>query len=207
MTPGMRLKTPVSLEPVSVTELAWNLRLVTDPEEEYVGPEAVFLQSLISAAREDAEHYTGRHWATKCIALSFKSFSEPLRLPSDVIDIVDISYFNVVGDLLRLAFDGNSFTVADVGRGECELCFLSHYLAATPLPQTMVRPDAVTIECIVGQPSYEDIPYTPPTVRQAILMIASHWYENRESVGFVETKAVAQSYGWLLDSHKIYGVG
>lgn len=52
------LITPASVEPVTVTELAWNLRLTTDKNTAYTGVDADYLAGLISAARADAESYT-----------------------------------------------------------------------------------------------------------------------------------------------------
>ena len=207
----MRLIVPVSDEPVTVSELAWNLRLMTDPTATYTGVDADFLAALISAAREDAENYTERHWATRTVTIRFDCFASRLVLPRDLLEVSAIDYIDADDVTQSLAFDSASYTTVPAVSEKLELVFLKSYLAATPLPALADRPNAVEITCVLGQPSLSGVAYIPSTVKLAILLIASHWYKNRESVIFSEgsakVKAIAQGYAWLLDSHKHYGVG
>lgn len=46
-------------------------------------------------------------------------------------------------------------------------------------PATYVRPDAVRVTYTAG---YADAAAIPPPIRHAILLLVSHWYENREAV-------------------------
>lgn len=42
----------------------------------------------------------------------------------------------------------------------------------------------------------------PADVRQGILMLVSHLYENRSSVSDVEMSDIPQSYGWLVSPYR-----
>lgn len=207
----MRLIAPVTTEPVTVTQLAWNLRLISDPAATYTGVDADFLALLIAAAREDAEHYAERHWAARAVAISFNCFSDALLLPRDVISVDAINYIDSDNASQVITLTASDYTTVSQPSGKRKLVLLNSYLAANPLPELADRPNAIEIVCTLGQADVAGAAYVPPTVCQAILMIASHWYENRESVmvvsGGVEAKSIAQSYAWLLDSHKLYGVG
>jgi uncharacterized phiE125 gp8 family phage protein len=181
----MKLITPASLEPVTVTELARNLRLFTG-DGDYMGAESVELQALISAARADAEHYTGRFFAEQTLEAHYRDFNSGMRLQPDLLSVGQVRYYDV-DNLLQVISP--------------ELYFTSQggvvFFNSTFFPAVYQRGDAVLITFTVGAAFVE------PTVKQAILLIASHWYENREASSPLQVRDVPLSYQWLLDSHRI----
>ena len=183
----MKLITPATVEPITVSELARNLRLYTG-EGDYAGSEQDLLRALISAAREDAEHYTGRIFARCKLQQTFRDFSTMLILHHDLISVVSVSYYDVSNQLQTIDPE-NYFTTQD------NLLF-----TADSFPPVFPRGDAVIVDFEAGQTVIK------PTVQQAILLIASHWYENREASSPLQVRDVPLSYQWLLDSHRDYKI-
>jgi uncharacterized phiE125 gp8 family phage protein len=177
------------LEPVTVTELARNLRLFTG-DDEYTGPEKAELAGFIQAARADAEHYTGRYFARQAVRFSFSTFASVFTLHPDCREIRQIQYFDPTNKQQTL--EGGLYFIA----GECLLCANQNLL-----PTVYGRPDAVWLDMVLG------VELIPPTVKQAILLIASHWYENREASSPLQIRDVPLGYQWLLDSHRLVSIG
>lgn len=193
------LITPASVEPVTVTELAWNLRLTTDKNTEYTGVDADYLAMLISAARNDAEHHTGRFWAVQTLECRFRAFQTVLSLTSSLREVKQVSYLDADAEQEQLV--ATEYYLPVFGYAECGLEFRKHFQP----PLIALRDDALRVRFEVGPPSVSNGLYVPPTVKQAIMMLASHWYEHRESVS-QSSQSVALTYEWLLGSHVIYGV-
>lgn len=187
----MMLLTPPTLaqEPITVTELARNLRLFSG-EGEYVGSEQLELTGFLRAAREDAENYTGRKFAPQVVRFTCAAFAPIFRLHPDLTSIVQVQYFDK--DNYQQTLDaGIYFCAAE------SLMFASQAF----LPFTYARPDAVWIDAELGGS------LVPATVKQAILLIASHWYENREASSPLQIRDVPLSYQWLLDSYRSARIG
>ncbi|TXG78001.1 phage gp6-like head-tail connector protein [Candidatus Dojkabacteria bacterium] len=187
------MRTPLALpevEPVSVTELARNLRLFTG-EGEYTGAEQAELLGFIQAARADAEHYTGRYFAKQTVRFVFPAFASVLCLHSDCRELVQIRYFDTDNTQQTLTNTELFFITGDV-----LICANS-----VLLPKTYGRLDAVGVDVVLG------VEITPPSVKQAILMMASHWYENRETSSPLQVREVPYAYQWLLDSHRLVSIG
>lgn len=68
-------------------------------------------------------------------------------------------------------------------------------------PTTFTRDDAIKVEYVIGYgDSYTDV---PSTVRHAILMLVSHYYENRElEVVGVNTKTLPFGFEALIDNER-----
>jgi uncharacterized phiE125 gp8 family phage protein len=182
-----------TVEPVTVSELAWNLRLTADPEQEYTGVDAVFLAGLISAAREEAENFTDRHFVEKTYQKTFRCFYRVMPLTANVTSVTSVSYLD--GDSVLQTVSEDDF-IPYLTSSRCSVEFLEDF----SVPVTARRNDAITVGFTVG-PSV-----LSKTVKQAIIMLASHWYENREAAsvaGTMEVKEVPLSFGWLLLSHRV----
>ena len=68
-------------------------------------------------------------------------------------------------------------------------------------PTTFTRDDAIKVEYVIGYgDSYTDV---PSTVRHAILMLVSHYYENRENelIGTI-SKTIPFGFEALIDSER-----
>jgi len=182
--------TPPETEPVSITQLAQNLIMTTDTAE-YTGWESEQLQQHIRAARADAECYTGRYFAEQTVRYSCARFSTAVSLHQDTRAIVKWDYYDTENQ--RQTYPAEQYFLA------------GQQLMLKPdslVPEIYPRPDAVQIDLSVGQ-NTENI----PDVQKAILLIASHWHENREASSPLTIKEVPLSYQYLLNSHKHYIVG
>ena len=185
----MQLITPAAAEPVTVTELARNLRLFTGLGD-YAGTETAELQALISAARADAEHYTGRFFAQQTYRQHFRDFSPMLALHRDLISVDQVQYYDSNNQLQVIPSDAYFSTLDNI-----------LFFESAQFPAVFQRGDAVLIDFTVGRA------HVKPTVKQAILLIASHWYENREASSPLQIRDVPLSYQWLLDSHRVVSIG
>lgn len=181
--------TPATAEPVTVTELARNLRLFTG-DGDYAGQDVAELQALITAARVDAENYSGRYFCQQTLRQHYPSFQRMLTLHIDVSSIAAVRYYDPTNTLQTLPATDYFLTLEKV------MFFDQHGLS-----DVYDRADAVQIDFGAGM---ERI---PQPVKQAILLIASHWHENREASSPLQVRDVPLSYQWLLDSYRIVRVG
>ncbi len=206
----LRLITSPTVEPVTVTELAANLRLfvATEQQSTYIGYEATFLQSLITAAREDAEHYTGRYWAVQTLEKTLRDFAAEMPLTPSLRSISSVNYLDA-DEVERAVGPAEYLPLFSSFTGGIE--FRSTY----SFPSVAERSDAVRVQFEVGPMSVATEnglkPLVPAVVKQAILLIASHWYENREAANVtgsgLEIREVPFAYRWLLDSYRIPVLG
>ena len=154
-------------EPVSLEEVKLFLRLLPDDTSE-----DDFISGLITAAREYCENFTARALAIQTIMLYLDSIPSEVEFPMpplqsvykiDVIDadkaghelIADTDYMIDSGEISSIIFTASAQEVA------------AHLYPINP----------VQITCTVGYDA--DIPVG---IKQAMLLLVAHWYENREAV-------------------------
>ncbi|MBS1348321.1 MAG: hypothetical protein HP052_02455 [Firmicutes bacterium] len=154
-------------EPVTLAEVKLFLRLLPDDTSE-----DDFISGLIAAAREYCENFTGRALATQTIMLYLDSIPSEVEVPMpplqsvdkiEVIDadkaghelIADTDYMIDSGEISSIIFTASAQEVA------------AHLYPINP----------VQITCTVGYDA--DIPVG---IKQAMLLLVAHWYENREAV-------------------------
>lgn len=195
----IKLVAAPTLEPVTVTELARNLRLLLAPTQDYDGAEVDLLASLITAAREDVENYTQRDYALKTYSEAFAGLAAPLPLVHSVAEVVSVTYLDT-SDTVQIIAPTDYYTVTVKERGCIE--FKSSFV----VPDVSSHPEAITVTYRSG---LSDASLVPQTIKQSIVLIASHWYENREaaSVTGIEIKEVPLAYRWLLDAHRLPALG
>lgn len=186
------LKTAPTEEPVSAAELKLHLRLDTDDDNQY-------LDGLIIAARSYAESHLRRAIIKQTWTLYLDGFPpyvtiggqpfvesvsglkfarseygyDAIYIPNPIlIAINSIKYTDPNGTVQTLANTEYTVDVASVpGR------VVPVYGKAWP-PFRYV-PNAVAIEFDAG---WADALSVPEQVKQAVKMLAAHWYENREPV-------------------------
>ena len=188
-----------ALEPVTVTELARNLRLLLAPNQNYDGAEVDLLATLIKAAREDVESYTQRDYALKTYSEAFASLAAQLPLERSVTEVVSVEYLDA-SDTGQTVAPTDYYTVTVKERGCIE--FKPSFI----YPDLANHPEAVKV---IYRSGFSDASLVPQTIKQSIVLIASHWYENREaaSVTGIEIKEVPLAYRWLLDAHRLPALG
>lgn len=161
-------------EPIIRTEVIAHLRLEADTEED------MLLDALASAAREYAEAVTARQILTATWQVTLDRFPRnrtPLELPLPPLQsVTSIKYLDTAGVLQTWA--SNQYVV-DKPQGPRAMDGRIYPVFGVVYPQTICREDAVTIEFLAG---YGDIADVPLALKQAMLLIVGHWYENRENV-------------------------
>ena len=175
-----KITTPPEEEPVNVAEAAIHLRLVPDDDSE---DEAIIIP-IITAAREYCEAITGQALAIETVtAYPDRVGADPIELPHGPVRSVTLV---TVTDESGTAtpFDDYRF---DPVRGTVTL-------GEVPDGSQV----AITYES--GYTKKE----LPKTIRQAMLLLIGHWYENREAVvvGAIASIEVKTTVETLLRIHR-----
>ena len=145
--------TAVTAEPVSLQEARLQCKVDSDDTTH----DAVLL-SLITAAREFAEHYTGRALAPQTLEMALDSFPDVFALAMPpVASITSIKYTDTAGDEQTLGTDQYALSLY----GEARLVTPAY---GVTWPSTQAIPDAVRVRYVTG--------YTncPRAVKAAMLL-------------------------------------
>jgi uncharacterized phiE125 gp8 family phage protein len=178
-------------EPVTLEEAKLHLR-VDGAEEDSL------ISALISATREFCKNFTGRSLAVQAFELVTGPFlikygSIKLPMPP-LVEVLAFKYLNEQNEEVTLEENSGFYVVKDME--PALLC---------PNPETgwpedcALRPDAVRIRFKAG---YVDL---PKSIRQAMLLLIGHFYENREVVNKKgEFKELPFSASALLYPFKVF---
>ncbi len=165
----LKLATPPAVEPVSLEEAKAHLRLDLDEDDALVG-------RLVSAARQWCELATRRAFVDTAFDLCLDGFP-PCRGPikvgrSGLRSVASVQYLAADGTDTTLAPSAYAVVAGDAGR------IVPAY--GTPWPAHRRFPESVRVRLTIGYgTSADDV---PACVKQAILLLVGHWYENREQV-------------------------
>jgi uncharacterized phiE125 gp8 family phage protein len=184
--------TPVTAEPVSLAEA----RLQCKVDSDDTSHDAV-LTSLITAAREYAEHYTGRAIAPVTLEAALDAFprcSEGFDLPMPpVASITSIKYTDPAG--AEQTLPTSAYVLSTYGDGRTVTP-----AAGASWPSTQCIPDAVRVRFVTG---YE-ADALPQALKAAMLL-----HIEMESPLNPQTPAERESMGkardCLLNTKKIWG--
>jgi len=199
---GLAVKTAPQTEPVTSDEAIAQLR------ESAVTAQTYLIDSLIFAAREWVELYLGRALVSTGFTftldrfgplsdLSFYSAASEINLPRNPVSAVsEIRYLDTSGTQTVLA--GQAYRLEKTG-------VVARLTPAYGFswPATQPVSGAVEIDFTAGYGEAEDV---PRPIRQAILMLVSHWYETRTPV--INGGGVAQvpmTVEFLLGPYRIRG--
>jgi uncharacterized phiE125 gp8 family phage protein len=180
--------TAIATEPVSTAEAKLQCRVdVTDDD--------TLIAALITAAREFAEHYTGRAFAAQTLEMALPCFPDDtgsidLDMPP-VATITSIKYTDTAG--VEQTVSTANYTLSTYGESRR---INPAYL--TPWPLTQSIPDAVRIRYVTGYTTL------PKAAKDAILLIVGHLYQNRSAVGDVKLEEVPMGALALLNTIKIW---
>lgn len=175
----LKVITAATEEPLTLEEAKVFLRVDVDDED-------LLIASLISAAREYAEHYTGATFATVVYELGLDAFpADAIMLPNPpVSEVESVKYTDTAGDEQTL--DPNDYVLADYG-------MTPSIYPLDPWPSVGTYPNAVRVRYTATGAA------VPAVVKVAMLELVAHYYENRENAGTVPP-AVTR----LLDVPKVY---
>ena len=162
-----------STEPLTVNEAKAHLRVENDTEDDYIA-------ALIETARA---HLDGRDgWLSRALmtqtwdyTLDAFPMEEWICLPlPPVQSITSITYKDVNGN--AQTFNASNYSLSADKHWKPRV----HLAATASWPGTWNAPEAVTIRTINGYGgTVEDV---PAPIKQALLLLIGHWYENRETV-------------------------
>lgn len=160
-----------AVEPVTLAQAKAHLRVdITDDD--------AYITALIVAARIYAEHYTRRAFITQTLDMYFDQFhyfeTREIIIPRPPLQTVtSIIYTATDQTLITLA---STEYVVDARQKPARIypAFAKYWPATLPIQ------NSVAIRFVCGYGS--DGTYVPQTINQAIMLLVSHWYENREPV-------------------------
>ena len=167
---ALTLKTPPAVEPVSTAEMRQQLRLDTNEEDE-------LLSTLITAAREYCEGFQNRAYITQVWELTLDDFPRStIDLPKGSLQRVDVvAYRDAAGGTTTLTHNTDYIYSVRGLLGRLMPAYGKSWPGFIRYPM-----DAVTIEFTCG---YGDTAAAvPEKTRQAIKLLAAHWFMNREGV-------------------------
>ena len=131
------------------------------------------LSALITTAREFCENFTNRALATQTWELILGGFPhvDYIELPKPPLQsVTSVKYTDYNGTEATLTEDSDYIVDTDSTPGKIFLPYSKSWPSFTPYPHNAVR-----IRVTAG---YTEI---PKAVKQAMLMLLGHWYENREA--------------------------
>jgi len=181
-----------TVEPVSVSEAKAHLRVDHSDEDSYIS-------TLISVGREIAEQYTNRSFISQSLVVQLDEFSSSNvgieLIYGAVKSITSVVYFDANND--SQVWATSNYRLDLVSK-------VNEVFAVTSWPETYTRHDAITITYVAGE---TDATTVNKNVKQAILMIVGHFYENRQEVIVgSQVNMMPKASEYLLASERIFHV-
>lgn len=184
------LVTAPAIEPVTLSEAKRHLRVDHTEEDQLI-------LSLIAAARVHIEYTaTWRALITQTFDGWIDRFCDVIELPfSPLQSVTSITYIDAVGVEQTLSASVYSVVVAAIV-GRVELAYGKSW------PTTREVSNAVKIRFVAGYGSAaSDV---PEPIKQGLLMLIGHLYENREMSAPVQLHTIPFSADALLRPYKVW---
>lgn len=144
------------------------------------------ISSIIDAAVQAAQDYTGRHFVSSGFSLYIDSFYN-VEIPMGIATISAVTYFDSAGDSQTLSVDKY---YSDFQREPGRIAFID------PPSTDTDRFNAVAIAGTLGETAL------PPIVH-AIKMLAAHFYENRRAVIITTASKIPLGIEAILNPYRI----
>ena len=177
-------------EPVSIAQVQQYTR-ISDPDDD------MWIKGAITAARLMVEKTTHRQLMTKTWNLTldcFPSATASIALPRPPLQTVDsVTYVTSTGGTTTV--DSTSLHV-DTGHEPGRVAPVFNWYWPTARSQDA----AVTVQYTAGYGS--DASDVPQPLRQAILHLVGHWYENREAVAMGNMSEVGMTFDALCGAYR-----
>jgi len=170
----LKIITSAAVEPLTLEEVKLHLKVETDADDNLI-------TSLITAARETAEVFTGRAIASQVLEYILDCFpdsSDVIYLPRPPLEeLSSVKYRDYQG--VETEWDSQNYVVdSDSMPARITLAYGKYFPDFTPYPAASVRIRYTTGYRSGGQDSLK----MPEQINQALKLIIGHFYENRESV-------------------------
>lgn len=191
---GFSVVTPQTIEPLTLAEAKTQLRVLSTNEDDLI-------TALIVAAREYAENFTGRALITRTLDYSIDAFpAAKILIPiAPISSVVSVKYVDGNGSVQT--WDATKY-VTDLtkGFGEISLAFGETFPTARSIA------NAITIRINAGYGANADS--VPQSIKQAMLMLISHWFDNRAGIAVgVQVAEMPLAVEHLLWSHRMVRFG
>lgn len=185
-------------EPVSLAEAREHLRLDTDGDSPDANPDDAIVTALITAARQWCETHTGRTLSPTVYEAALDAWpcERAIVLPMAVplIEVSSLSYYNQSGiDTIYGLWYASPYAV--VGQ-------VTPSYTTQQWPTAQAREDAIRIRYSAG---YGGSLAMPGPIRQALLLLVGHLYENREDSTEVALSRIPLGIESLLQPYRIFG--
>lgn len=196
------LNTAATVQPVTKAEVKSNSRLIEGTTED------TLLDQLIAAATDYTERALGRALVSQTWDLYLDAFppsdKHMLEVPRPpLISVTHIKYWDL--NDVEQTWDSSKYVV-DTDR-EYKAVIYPAINESWPSPR--VFPKAVNVRYVAG---YADSGASPPVladnvpeaIKQAIMMLVGHLYENREASAPIEVRTVPLGYDALINQYKVF---
>lgn len=193
---NLRLVTPATVEPVTLAQANFHLRLTTDANDVTAQPEDTLVGSLITAARQAAENYLNRAIAEATYEYRGASFDIVIPM-APIQSITSLKYVDTAGVLQTVTAPAYEFA----GTPDGPLIRVGYGLEWP----TAVRDqdDSVRLQFVAG---YGAAIPLPKPIYQAILLMVGHLFENREDSTALQLRELPLGVKFLLSPYRI-GMG
>ena len=201
--------TPPAIEPLSLDEVKHYLRLddLTDISKD------IYLSILITVAREFCENYQNRAYITQTFEMALQGFprynsnkvlghyeGSVIEIPKGKLQSIDSFLYKDSSGILTTLNPSIDYVVSNRGiLGRVCPPFGRVYPIAILYP---LDPVVIRFTCGYGV----DASFVPRRARQAIILLVSHWYENRSVINDlrgVNPEEISFAVSALLTQDKI----
>lgn len=189
---GLKLITGPTSEPIDLADAKLHLRIQADQTDE-----DALIATVISAARQAAEHELGRSLMPQTWELALDTFPyDPIVLPrSPIMSITSVKYLDQEGALQTV--DPAAYVLDDYS----EPARLAR-VAGASWPHTSCQANAVLIRYTAG---YVSALAVPAEIKQWMLLQIGAMYENREAETVGHMQPVVLGFAdRLLDRYRVY---
>lgn len=192
---GSKIVTAPTLEPLTVAEAKAHLRVDAADQDGLIS-------SLIVAARQYAEAFTRRAFITQTWDLFYDSFpnqdeisnTQQIDLPYPPLQSVTSVKYTDLGGVVQ-TLDPATYIIDADGPGRIALAYLKFW------PVFRQVANSIQIRIVAGYgPAASDV---PQTIKQAMLLLIGHWFQNREAVGSAGMAEVPMSVKSLLWTERV----
>jgi uncharacterized phiE125 gp8 family phage protein len=162
---NLTLFTAPTTEPLTLDEVKSFLRIDSSLDD-------IYIYSLIVAARKYCENFQNRAYITQTWELSLEDWpSEVIELPKgNLQSITSVIYKDSTG--VSTTISTSDYVVSTRGIvGRVTPAYGKLWPTFTPYPL-----DPIVIKFVCGYGTAEDV---PDTIKQAMYLLISHWWENR----------------------------
>ena len=155
---------------------------------------------LIEAATSHLDGFggiLGRALVTQSWAVKLHDFADVMRLPvGDLIGVTSVKYFDTLG----VEQTASSSLYGAYTDAQGPFIELKHNQV---WPSVSDRRDAISIEWTCG---YGAAAAVPQSIRHGIMMLAAHWYENREATGVGGFEELPLTVKSLISPYRQVGI-